>query len=195
MKRYGTLDVASHGRVVLGIGVGTLEPEFELLGHPYEDRGDRSDDSIRAIRAAWGVEVPEYQGSHYSFSGFIVDPAGVPRHLPIWVGGRTRRSLRRAVELGDGWVPFGLRLEKLTAMLGDDRTRAMVEAREAPLDIVLAPESPLDPLGDPGTARKVLSDYQAIGATSVSLRFRHESRAHYLEQMAAVAEVAGSLDA
>jgi alkanesulfonate monooxygenase SsuD/methylene tetrahydromethanopterin reductase-like flavin-dependent oxidoreductase (luciferase family) len=51
-KRYGTLDLVSNGRLILGVGVGTLKEEFDLLGAPYDDRGPRGDDAMRALRAS-----------------------------------------------------------------------------------------------------------------------------------------------
>jgi probable F420-dependent oxidoreductase len=101
VKRLGTLDVLSAGRVIAGVGVGSLQPEFEVLGHAFGGRGERSDDAIRAIRAAWGERMPAYHGPYYDFEGFIVEPSGLPREIEVWVGGRTRRSLRRALELGE----------------------------------------------------------------------------------------------
>lgn len=193
VKRLGTLDVASHGRVVLGVGVGSLEPEFDLLGHAFEGRGERSDDAIRAIRASWGARVPEYQGSHYRFSGFIVEPSGLPRSLEIWVGGRTRRSLRRAATLGDAWMPFRLLLPELQAILSEPRTRSLLAQREKPLGLIFAPEPPLDPIGQHDATATVVEEYMRIGATGLSLRFRHESRTHYIEQMEAMATLAGEL--
>ena len=108
-KRYGTLDAVTGGRVILGVGVGSLREEFELLGAPFDDRGDRADDAIRTLRASLSEREPEYHGEYYDFDGFVVDPHAEQARVPMWVGGRTARSLRRAVELGDGWVPFGLR--------------------------------------------------------------------------------------
>jgi probable F420-dependent oxidoreductase len=189
VKRYGTLDTASGGRVVLGVGVGSLEAEFELLGAGFEGRGDRADDALRAIRASFGQRRPSYGGPHYRFSGFIVEPSGVDRRLAIWVGGRTRRSLRRALELGDGWIPFGLSHRDLAAMLGDDTTVTSLAARSEPFEVVLAPEPALDPAGDPDAAAATVRSYAALGATALSLRFRHRSRAHYMEQLAAMAQV------
>src|SRR6476620_5403770 len=66
-KRYGTLDRISGGRLILGVGVGSLQPEFDLLGAPFEDRGPRADDALRALRAALSTPHPTYQGSHYAF--------------------------------------------------------------------------------------------------------------------------------
>ena len=49
-KRYGTLDTVSNGRLILGVGVGSLKEEFDLIGAPFEDRGTRGDDALRALR-------------------------------------------------------------------------------------------------------------------------------------------------
>jgi probable F420-dependent oxidoreductase len=198
VKRYGTLDVASGGRVVLGVGVGSLRAEFDLLGVDFDGRGARADDALRAIRASFGQRNPSYAGTHYRFSGLLVEPSGIDRHLPIWVGGRTRRSLRRARQLGDGWIPFGLSHAELKAMLDEGAT---LDA-EATLDeggpvgdgadrfdIVLAPEPALDPVGDPEAAATTVASYAQLGATALNLRFRHRSRDHYLEQLAAMVEV------
>ena len=116
-KRYGQLDRISGDRLVLGVGVGTLREEFDLLDAPFEERGERADDALRAIRAAWGRRIPEYHGEHYDFEGLVVDPHAARTDVPLWIGGRTRRSLRRAVELGDGWSPFAVSLDDVTGML------------------------------------------------------------------------------
>jgi probable F420-dependent oxidoreductase len=192
VKRLGTLDVLSAGRIIAGVGVGSLQPEFEVLGHPFDGRGERSDDAIRAIRAAWGQRVPEYHGTHYDFEGFIVEPSGLPREIEVWVGGRTRRSLRRAVELGDAWMPFGFKLEELTGLLTDSRVRDTLAPRAhdgRPLKLILAPEPPIDPLGEPERTTEFLASYVAIGATGFSVRFDHHSPSHYCEQMAALQAV------
>lgn len=193
VKRWGTVDVLSHGRVVLGVGVGSLAPEFELLGHRFEGRGARADDALRAIRASWGQREPSYAGSHFSFSDVVVEPSGVPRPLQIWVGGRTRRSLRRAIALGDGWIPFRLLLEDFRALRDDPGINDALAARRTPLQMIFAPEPPLDPAGDPAGTRGVLEAYLAAGATGFSLRFRHHSRTHYVEQLEALQAVAQGL--
>ncbi|HEY3842002.1 MAG TPA: TIGR03619 family F420-dependent LLM class oxidoreductase [Acidimicrobiales bacterium] len=199
VKRLGTLDLISNGRVIAGVGVGSLKPEFEVLGHTFDGRGDRSDDAIRAIKASWGNRLPEYHGAHYDFEGFIVEPSGLPRALPIWVGGRTKRSLRRALELGDAWMPFGFTLDELAGVLSDPKTRGALSdyGREhgTPLKLILAPEPPIDPLGARAPTLSFLQSYVDLGATGFSLRFDHHSRAHYIEQMGAMADLAPELSA
>jgi probable F420-dependent oxidoreductase len=197
VKRLGTLDVLSGGRVIAGVGVGSLQPEFEVLGHAFDGRGERADDAIRAIRAAWGHRVPEYHGGHYDFEGFIVEPSGLPREIEVWVGGRTRRSLRRALELGHAWMPFGFKLDELTEILTSAKVRDDLarhgEAHGQPLRLILAPEPPIDPLGAPEQTADFLSSYVAIGASGFSVRFDHRSLAHYCEQMEALVAVASPL--
>jgi probable F420-dependent oxidoreductase len=193
VKRWGTLDVASHGRVILGVGVGSLQPEFELLGHTFDGRGERSDDALRAIRASWGVREPVYHGSHFEYSGFVVDPSGLPRPLDIWVGGRTRRSLRRAIELGDAWIPFRLEAADLKPILDDPEVKDAIAARDRPFGLIFPPDPPLDPAGAPDEAAEVVRGFAALGATGLSLRFRHHSRSHYIEQLHAMHELVAGL--
>jgi probable F420-dependent oxidoreductase len=187
-KRYGTLDTVSGGRLVLGVGVGSLREEFELLGAPFDDRGDRADDAMRALRAALSEREPSYSGEYYEFSGFVVDPAAQQTRVPMWVGGRSYRSLRRAMEFGDGWAPFGIR----TAALGEMLSRAR-DTYSRDIDVVLQNEHPLDPMSEPDRVSEQLQRFVDIGATHVNARFVHHSPVHYEEQMSALAGLASAI--
>jgi probable F420-dependent oxidoreductase len=178
-KRYGTLDRVSNGRLVLGVGVGSLREEFDLLHAPFEDRGARADDALRALRAALSQPEPEYHGEYYDFEGFVVDPCAVQQSVPLWVGGRTARSLRRAVELADGWAPFGLRRAELAEMIAHHDIAPDFE-------VVLQNEVPLDPGAEPERVRETVGRLVDAGATSLNVRFVHHSFEHYLEQLAAM---------
>ena len=192
-KRYGTLDVVTGGRVILGVGVGSLQEEFELLGAPFDDRGPRADDAMRALRVALSEPEPEYHGDYYDFDGFLVDPCAVQPDVPLWVGGRTYRSLRRAVELGDGWAPFGLRTADIETMLKRARETEAWGARANPVDVILQNEHPLDPLAEPERVAEQLARLAGVGATGVNARFVHHSPAHYREQLAAFATIATNI--
>jgi probable F420-dependent oxidoreductase len=186
-KRYGTLDRITNGRVILGVGVGSLHEEFELLGAPFADRGARADDALRALRASLSERVPEYQGEFYEYQDFVIDPAAQQARMPIWIGGRTARSLRRAVELGDGWAPFGLRTNEIADMLTRARDTAAWQTRIEPIDVLLQNEHPLDPIVEPDRVAEQLAKFAEIGATGVNVRFVHHSPTHYREQLAALA--------
>lgn len=175
-KRYGTLDVLSGGRLTLGLGVGSLREEFALLGAPFDDRGARADDALGALRAALSRRLPEYHGSYYEFQNLLVEPHAVQPRVPLWIGGRTLRSLRRAVAHGDGWVPFGLPLPDLAAMLG------RVDLPEG-FDVVLDTGAPLDPLGAPERTARSLDRRREAGATVVGATVAATGVEHYCEQL------------
>jgi probable F420-dependent oxidoreductase len=185
-KRYGTLDLVSAGRLVLGVGVGTLEAEFELLGVPFADRGARADDAIRALRAALSGREPSYHGEFYDFDGFVIDPCAVQEHVPIWVGGRTLRSLRRAASAADGWSPFGVAPAQVQEWMG------RVEVPDA-FDVVLATVRPIEPIDEPDHTLEVLAETEACGATIAYPSFRHASLADYVEKLEAIAGLHASM--
>lgn len=185
-KRYGTLDKVSGGRVILGVGVGTLKEEFDLIGAPFDDRGPRAEDALKALRASLSKPEPEYHGTWYSFDGMVVDPCAVQEHVPIWIGGRTLRSLRRAVALGDGWCPFNVSLGQVQEWL---------QRVELPKDfeVVLAPGRRLDPINEPRQTEDVLAETVTHGATVISSSFAHASVEEYLDNLQALAELHAGL--
>ncbi len=177
-KRYGTLDRISGGRVVLGVGVGTAREEFELLGASFTDRGRRADEAVAALRAALGQRVPEFTGQYYRFADLVVDPSAVQRHLPIWVGGASDAALRRAVTLGDGWLP---------AVLTPGQLRARLKECDPPdFDVVVATSEALDPVAAPERSEHVIAELAEAGATIVQPRLMHRSLGQYLEQLEAL---------
>jgi probable F420-dependent oxidoreductase len=192
-KRYGTLDRISGGRLVLGVGVGSLEEEFALLEAPFDDRGARGDDSLRALRAALSETTPHYDGAYYRFADMVVDPCAVQERVPLWIGGRTARSLRRAVELADGWCPFAVTPEQAATWLGKAATTGAWSARDQPLEVVLQTHRPVDPSGAPEEAEAAARQLGAAGATMLSLRLIHHSVEHYIEQLEAMNRVVAAL--
>jgi probable F420-dependent oxidoreductase len=180
-KSYGTLDRLSGGRVILGLGVGSLREEFELLGASFEGRGAIADDTIRGLRASWGRQRTNYDGSHHRWTDMIVDPPAPRTTVPLWIGGFSPRSLRRAVELGDGWAPFGLSPAQIVGML------AAADAPEG-FDVVL-PTEPLDAIGEPERTRETVAQFAAAGATVLNIVLHHRDRAHCVEQLEAFREM------
>ena len=146
-KAAATVDQASRGRFIFGVGVGWDEAEFADLRLPFRERGRLSDDYIRAIRAAWAADVPEYKGTHASFSGATFSPRPAQRpHPPIWVGGApgavSSPAVRRCAELGDAWHPLGLSLDDIEKGYATVRDLAVRHGRrERP---GLAPRNLLD---------------------------------------------------
>jgi len=106
-KAIATLDVLSGGRVIVGLAAGYLEPEFAALGVDYAERNELSDETILAMKRIWTGESLSLEGRHFRAEGHTVLPRPLQApHPPLWIGGNSRRAMRRAVELGDGWLPF-----------------------------------------------------------------------------------------
>jgi len=108
-KALATLDVLSQGRVIVGIGVGWMQEEFEALGlPPFAERGAVTNEYIQAFKELWTSDNPTFDGKYCQFSdiSFLPKPVQKP-HPPIWVGGESRPAIRRAANLGDGWYPIG----------------------------------------------------------------------------------------
>src|SRR5437868_9827395 len=73
-KELASLDVLSKGRLIFGIGVGYLKPEFEAIGAPFDHKGPRSEEFLGAILSLWTMEKPEYRGKYVSFGGINANP-------------------------------------------------------------------------------------------------------------------------
>lgn len=138
-KMLSTIDVLSEGRLVIGIGAGWLKAEFDaVVTTPFAERGAVTDEYLEAFRALWTQEHARFDGRYTKFSGLIFRPRPMQQpHPPIWVGGESLPSLRRAARFGDAWYPIGsnnrhlldtlprlataiARLRRLTAEAGRD---------------------------------------------------------------------------
>jgi alkanesulfonate monooxygenase SsuD/methylene tetrahydromethanopterin reductase-like flavin-dependent oxidoreductase (luciferase family) len=179
-KRYGTLDLLSGGRLILGVGVGTLVEEFELLSASFHDRGDRADEALEALSAARGVRVPEYHGRYYDYDGMIVDP-GLQTGTPFWVGGQSPASLRRAAKFADAWAPVNITPEQVRELLQSPSIRVHLEKRDTPLEIILS-NVRLDPLGDRDGTRRRLDLLRAVGVSGIVPRIPSSSPQHLIDQ-------------
>ena len=96
-KMFATLDVLTGGRAICGVGVGWLEQEFDVLGASYADRGPVTDEYLQIFKELWTAERPVFHGNFYDFDGITFAPKPVQKpNIPIWVGGHSRRAVRRA---------------------------------------------------------------------------------------------------
>ena len=111
-KFLSSLDVLARGRLVLGVGVGWLQQEFEALSASYPDRGAVTDEYLRVMRNLWETETSSFDGrwKHYTEMRMFpkADRSRGGGTIPIVVGGNAAPSIRRAAELGDGWHPINL---------------------------------------------------------------------------------------
>lgn len=107
-KLTSVLDIASGGRLTLGVGVGGEFPvEFEAAGISVRQRGGRTDECLEALKQLWTQEHVNYQGRYYKLTDVTITPPPTQTpHPPVWVAGRREAAMRRAVRYGDGWLPY-----------------------------------------------------------------------------------------
>lgn len=207
-KGFLTLDALSRGRAVLGVGAGHVRGEFELLGVPFAQRGAALDESIAVVRAAFHDEYPRHGGPRWPVAGGGLRPRPVrPGGIPIWVGGSSERALRRAAEVGDGWLPQGPPEMGMAAAVAYLRRQREAAGRGGePFDVGINTE-PLY-VGEPGwdvgrwcrhgapeAIAERLRSYGALGVGQLQVRFRSRSAAELCDQVERFgAEVAPLLD-
>ncbi len=147
-KELGSVDVVSGGRLIFGVGVGYLQPEFDALGISMEDRGTKTLEYIEAMRAIWASDKAAYSGKYVNFSGVSANPkpvqAGGP---PVVMGGHTGPAWRKAVTHCQGWYGFALDHDAVAKNL--DGLRKAAERHERPswlgeLEITVTPRGRVD---------------------------------------------------
>ena len=99
-KQLATIDVVSEGRLILGVGVGWMREEAEVLGMPWDNRGRRSDEQLEIFEALFREEAPSYDGNYYSFPEVRFEPKPIQQPLPVWVGGNSQAAFRRTARFG-----------------------------------------------------------------------------------------------
>ena len=104
-KQAAEVDVLTGGRLRLGIGIGWNDVEYEALGEDFTNRGGRSAEQIRLLRALWTEEVVTFEGRYHKVTHAGINPRPVQQPIPIWLGGGADRVVRRIGRLGDGWFP------------------------------------------------------------------------------------------
>jgi probable F420-dependent oxidoreductase len=133
-KQVATIQELSGGRMILGVGVGWMGPEFDALGVDSRKRGALSTETLRVIHHLFSADVPgAYDGKLVRFPSFVFLPR--PARPPIWVGGNGENAIRRVLEFGDGWHPM-LRAPELRPAAARLRQRAREAGRFEPEIIV-----------------------------------------------------------
>ncbi|MEV8532898.1 TIGR03619 family F420-dependent LLM class oxidoreductase [Streptomyces sp. NPDC051211] len=206
-KQYATLDHLSGGRLILGVGAGHVQEEFEVLGVDFERRGAVLDEALDALRVALGPEeFPEFEGEFYRFEGLGQRPRPAQQRIPVWVGGSSPAAVRRAAVRGDGWLPQGDPRDRLPGRIARIRELREAAGITDPIEIGAITEALY--VGEPGwdTGRRTLTgkgevlaeslrEYGALGVDQIQVRFRSRDRAELCDQITAFgAEVAPHLN-
>jgi len=145
-KELASLDVLSGGRLIFGIGIGYLKPEFDAIGAPFDHKGPRSEEFLAAMLALWTMEKPAYSGRFVKFGGVNAMPRPAQKpHPEIVFGGRTPDAYSRAARLARGWYGFALDLDATAKCVEGVRAAcAKAGRRFEELEISVTPRGPVD---------------------------------------------------
>lgn len=147
-KELASVDVLSKGRLIFGLGIGYLKPEFDALGIPFDQKGPRAMEYLDAMLAVWTRDRPTFQGKFASFSAIKSLPQPVQKpHPPIVIGGMSRQAYRRAVTRANGWYGFALDIDGAEACLSELREAQEKYGRPpelGPLEISITPRGRID---------------------------------------------------
>src|SRR5262249_9434482 len=104
-KQYAALDIFTGGRVIAGVGTGSLFRDYEVVGMDHADMWPRFEEGVRALRSYLTPGAPPFQGRFYNTTGVEFEPPAVQQPLPIWIGSwGSNAGLRRVARLADGWL-------------------------------------------------------------------------------------------
>jgi probable F420-dependent oxidoreductase len=102
-KQIATAEIFSKSRLTLGVGVGWMREEFDLLGIPFADRGRRMVEALEIMQRLWKGGFVDHRGEFYDIPSLQINPTpNAP--IPIWGGGTSEVALKRAATLFDGWL-------------------------------------------------------------------------------------------
>lgn len=165
-KQAASIDVASGGRLSLGVGAGWLREEFGALNVPFEHRGARLEEWIEIARECWTGRPRARRSERYVLPPDILCLPTPAHRIPLLVGGHSAAALRRAGRAGDGW----LAQQSLAELAPDDLERAAAEMRVAAVDAGRDPEAlrvVLRIVGSAGQSEGVSEWLPALGAAGV----------------------------
>ena len=174
-KQAAEVDILSRGRLILGVGIGWNQVEYEALGMSFTNRGRRIEEQIALLRALWTQEVVEFEGRWHRIARAGINPVPVQRPIPIWMGGgwdRQKRTtvetaLRRIARLADGWFTHLPPNEDGRTGMEDFRRLVREEGRD-PAKVPVEGRLPAAGSG-PDEWKRGIDAFRQMGMTSVEL--------------------------
>ncbi len=207
-RQLTTLNAFFPGRIILGVGVGRYETEFEACGSDrFHQRGRVANEALGLIRALWTQDEVTFQGEFFGARQARHFPKHPGATLPIWVGGNAAASIERAAVYGDGYLPAAKRPDELRQDRAElDRALERQGRDPAGFPMGLSLTVDLQELGEKqaedleergmhghaasrvvtGTAAEVaeqLNQFTAAGVGHYALSFRAHSLAHLKERL------------
>ncbi len=198
-RDVATLDRFSGGRVTLSVGAGYLKGEYRALGVDFEQRNELTDEYMQALRVSLTGEEFSFDGTGYKVFGSRILPPPVQQPVPLFVGGNSKRAIRRVAELADGWNPFFA--PSGGALANTSRTAGMENAADLQVGIDYLKQhcekigraempaidvSGIDAFAERGSPQALvdlIGEFSKLGATAGSVHMTGNTRAEYCENV------------
>ena len=174
-KQIATAQELSGERLLLGVGIGWMDPEFRALGVDRHARGRLADATLTFIRDCFEHDEVTANGQTFLFRPRPACP-------PIYVGGAAPHALKRAARYGDGWLPMGMTPEKLPAARAEYAEHCAAVGRDVGEIVVMGGL----PLGDAGAAAARLAEFEDAGASRFVLGGRYADADEYKNRLSAL---------
>jgi probable F420-dependent oxidoreductase len=181
-KWVATIQELSGGRLLLGVGVGWMKPEFRVVGVRFAERAKVTDETLTFLERCFAGDEVEANGQPFLFR-----PR--PERPPLFVGGAAPHALRRAVRFGGGWMPMGGDSEQLSAPIRELRDAAAAAGRPPP-EVALVTRLDLD---DADRAVDQLATLAAAGVTRIVHGFRYTEARPFLDAAAKLGRLRGRI--
>lgn len=191
-KQLATLDVLSNGRLILGVGVGWMKEEADVLGMPWDNRGARSDEQLEIFERLFTEPAPSFDGAYYAFPEVGFEPKPVQQPVPVWVGGHTGAAFRRTARFGHAFHAAFQPLDTVTEEWAAVRQACEEQGRD-PDELELSLRLHLDPAS-------VMEPYKSIAGSQEEMldkigQLQEIGVSHVLLDPVARGGVPGRLDA
>ena len=132
-KSLSTLDNLSEGRLIVGVGLGASKGIYPAFGAQAETRVARFSEGVRLMKALWTEPKVNFDGRFWQLKDAAMEPKPVQKpHPPVWFGGGHPDALRRAVQLGDGFIGAGSSSTEQFAQQVQHLRGFLAEAGKAP---------------------------------------------------------------
>lgn len=183
-KMVATVDVLSEGRVILGVGAGWDQPEFEAYGkwYPAGQRVDMTREGIELVKKLWTEDVADYNGKFFTAKGVICEPKPVQKDgPPVWLGAIHDKMLKLAGDLADGWFPgraVGATVEHYASSVPKIKEEMKAVGRKKPIKLSLMgyfvePQASLalPAIGGIDKAAEYIQKYKDLGCEYIAVMF------------------------
>ncbi len=179
-KEVASIDMVSKGRFILGVGVGSIREETEIMGGDFDHRWTQAREAAEAMKILWREEEAEFYGNYYNFPPVFCFPKPVQKpHPPIVLGSKSSNVFSRIIQWGDGWIPNNVTPQDIRhgRKQLDDLARA---SGRDPASLLI---TVFEPAADPD----LVARFAAAGADRVVLPLTSASSKEVLSEMEQIA--------